>query len=161
MENEENLDLELETQNEEDTDSAEESEDVDELAHAQAEAAKYRRLYEKSQKKPVQQPNQAPQQPQTSPTDVEEVVLRANGMSDELLEQLKKVAQVQGTSLIKTQNDPIFVAVKEKFEKDKREKEASLPVSRGSGQQKPKKDFKTPGLSEAERKAMFEARFNS
>lgn len=159
MENDENLDLELETQDEEEVTTVEETDDTDdtELTKAQAEANKYRRLWEKSQKKPEQKPQatvQAPQQPASQ--NIEETVLLANGMDEELLGQLKKVAAVQGVSLIKAQSDPIFVAVKEKFEQDKKQKEVSLPVSRGSGQMKPKKDFRSPGLSEEEHRKMFE-----
>lgn len=99
----------------------------------------------KKQPKPVQQ---------ASPANVEETVLLAQGFNEELMENLKKVSQVQGISLIKAQNDPIFVAIKEKFEKDKKVEQASMPASRGSGQAKPKKDFTTPGLSREEHMAM-------
>ena len=118
----------------------------DALAKAQAEAAKYRRLFEKSQKKP------APEQtkPQATPLNVEETVLLATGMNEELLESLKKVAQVTGTSLIKAQNDPIFVAVKEKFEREKKSSSASLGASRGSGSVKAQKSLSTPGLTREE-----------
>lgn len=87
-------------------------------------------------------------------SNVEETVLLANGMSEELLDKLKVVAQINKVTLIKAQNDPIFVAVKEKFEKDQKQKDASLPASRGSGAVKPKKDFLTPGLTREEHKAM-------
>jgi len=98
-----------------------------------------------------------PVQATASSTNVEETVLLANGMDEELLNKLKKVAEVQGTSLIKAQNDPIFVAVKESFEKEKKQQAASMPASRGGGTVKPKKDFKSPGLSRDEHRAMFEA----
>ncbi len=90
--------------------------------------------------------------PQSS--NVEETVLLANGMSEELLSELKAVAQVRKTSLIKAQNDPIFVAVKEKFEKDQKRKEASLPPSRGSGTVKAQKSINSPGLSRDEHRKM-------
>lgn len=101
-----------------------------------------------------------PVKPASPAQSVEEVVLLANGMDEELLEQLKKVATVQGVSLLKAQNDPIFVAVKEKFEKDKKDQAASLPASRGSGAVKPKLDFKSKGLTEEQHREMFEAKFN-
>ena len=117
----------------------------DALAKAQAEAAKYRRLFEKTQKaKPVQTQTQA------TPLNVEETVLLATGMEESLLETLKKVAAVSGTSLIKAQNDPIFVAVKEKFEREKKSSSASLGASRGSGSVKAQKSLSTPGLSREE-----------
>lgn len=89
-----------------------------------------------------------------SQPDVEETVLLANGMPEELLEELKAVAGVRKVSLIKAQKDPIFVAVKEKFEKEQKQKDASLGASRGSGATKPKKDFSTPGLTREEHRAM-------
>jgi hypothetical protein len=122
---------------------------------ADAEANKNRRLLSKGNKpsKPLVKPN-APRQAQTQPS-VEETVLSANGMPDELLAQLKKVAAVSGTTLIKAQNDPIFVAMKEKFEKDTKQKNASLPASRGAGNVKPSKNFHSPGLTRDEHKEMF------
>ena len=81
---------------------------------------------------------------------MEETVLLATGMNEELLESLKKVAQVTGTSLIKAQNDPIFVAVKEKFEREKKSSSASLGASRGSGSVKAQKSLSTPGLTREE-----------
>ncbi len=117
----------------------------DALAKAQAEAAKYRRLFEKSQKKPVEQTK-----PQATPANVEEVVLLANGMDETLMEQLKKVAAINNTSLLKAQNDPIFVAVKEKFEREKKSSSASLGASRGSGAVKAQKGLNTPGLTREE-----------
>lgn len=133
--------------------SAEETPE-DKLAKAQAEAAKYRRLFEKTQTKPQVA---KPKEPQTvSPQlNVEETVLLANGMDEELLTKLKTIAKVEGiNSLIKAQNNPIFVAVKEKFEKDKKSKDASLPASRGSGHVKAEKSTLTPGLSREEHQAL-------
>lgn len=94
---------------------------------------------------------------QPASTNVEEIVLLANGMPEELLTELKAVAAVRKVSLIKAQADPIFVAVKEKFEKDQKREDASLPASRGSGAMKPRKDFFTPGLSREEHMAMVKS----
>lgn len=93
----------------------------------------------------------------TSSQSVEETVLLANGMNEQLLEKLKKVAQVEGTTLIKAQASSIFVAVKEKFEAELKQKKASLGGSRGSGNVAPKKDFNTPGLTAAEHRKMVES----
>lgn len=161
MENEQDLDFELEEQNEDPIEEVDADLKDKELSDAKAEAAKYRRLFEKSQQKPKTEVKTQSQAPQNAPSNIEETVLLANGMDETLLETLKKVASVQGMSLIKAQNDPIFVAMKENFEKEQKQKASSLPASRSSGQLKPKKDFSTPGLTEAERKEMFQARFNS
>jgi hypothetical protein len=141
VQDEEQVDT-VEVVEEESSDSIETEEDA--LAKAQAEAAKYRRLFEKTQKA------KAPEQTTATPSNVEEVVLLANGMDETLMEQLKKVAAINNTSLIKAQNDPIFVAVKEKFEREKKSSNASLGASRGSGQAKVQKGFSTPGLSREE-----------
>lgn len=121
---------------------------------AEAEAAKYRRLFEKTQKPNVEKQKVTSQ---ASPLNVEEAVLLAQGMPEDLITSLKKVAQVEGiNSLIKAQTNPIFVAVKEKFEKDQKQKQSSMPASRGAGQVKAKKDIGSPGLSREEHKSMLE-----
>lgn len=94
---------------------------------------------------------------QASPLNVEEAVLLANGMPDDLMMELKAVAKVRGINLLKAQNDPIFIAVKEKFEKDKKQQDASLPASRGSGAQRVQKNPLTPGLTREEHMAMAKA----
>ncbi len=99
-----------------------------------------------------------PAAPVASNQSVEETVLLANGMDEELLSELKAVAKVRETTLLKAQADPIFVAVKEKFEADKKAREAALPASRGSGHVKPKLDFKSPGLTREQHKALVESR---
>lgn len=133
------------------TESTEESTEA-KLSRAEAEANKWRRLFEKTQKPQSEAPQKAPQQ-----LGVEEVVLLANGMPEDLLAKLKVIAQVNGSSLIKAQQDPVFKGIKENFEKDLKQKEASLPASRGSGTVKPKKDLTTPGLSREEHMALLKS----
>lgn len=126
----------------------------DALAKAQAEAAKYRRLFEKSQKKP------APEQTQTqaTPFDMEAKILEATGLHEELIEELKIRAPKYGGSLIKAQKDPKYVAVKEQFERAQKSSAASLGASRGSGSVKVKESFNTPNLDrEKHRKLAMEA----
>ena len=95
------------------------------------------------------------QSPAPSNASVEETVLRATGMSSSLVEKLKKVAQIQGTSLIDAQNDPLFVAVKEQYEKEEKKKGSSLPASRGSASVKPQKAFTSEGLTREEHMDMY------
>lgn len=157
----ETKDNEVESTVDETAEPVEEStnEEVDELAKAKAEAAKFRRLFEKSQAKPKAAPAVAPtQSSQASPLDMDERILKSQGMPNELLTQLKKVAAIEGLSLLDAQADPLFVAMKEKFEKEKRIKDASLGSSRGSGSAKARKSPSTPGLTREEHMAMFENR---
>ena len=107
--------------------------------------------------KKAQESKPATQAETLSQASVEETILLANGMSEELLGELKAVASVRKTSLIKAQADPLFVAAKEIFEKAKKQKEASLPASRGSGQTKVKKDTRSSGLTREEHKALAQA----
>ncbi len=103
----------------------------------------------------VKKPKETPAPVTPSQASVEETILLANGMPENLLEELKAIAAVRKTSLIKAQTDPLFVAAKDIFEKEKKQKEASLPASRGSGQTKVKKDFNSPGLSRDEHREMI------
>ncbi len=99
--------------------------------------------------------------PQSSPAfaqhNVEETILLANGMSEELVKELKAVAKARGiNSLLKAKTDPIFVAVQEKFEKDLKQREASLPASRGSGGVKAQKSVDSPGLARDEHRRLVQ-----
>ena len=160
MTQEDTENIELETPIDEPTEELEtpvEEQTNDELAKAQAEAAKYRRLFEKSQKKPAPAEQVKAETPNSPLIDVDERVLKAQGMPDELLEKLKKVAALEGVSLIDAQNNDLFVAAKEKFEKEAKSKAASLGASRGSAKVQPKKDFTAVGLTKEEHMAMIKS----
>jgi len=86
---------------------------------------------------------------------IEETILRSQGLSDELLGELKALAKVRGTSLLATQADPIFVKMKEVKEEEAKAEKAKLSASRGSGQTKKTKDFGSQGLSDEEHKALW------
>ncbi len=75
-------------------------------------------------------------------------------MAEELIEELKLRAPKYGGSLIKAQKDSNFIAVKEKFEKDQKKADASLPASRGAGGVKPQKTVSSPGLTRDEHKEL-------
>lgn len=89
------------------------------------------------------------------PANVEEVVLRANGMEDEVLTKLKVVAKANGTDLLTAQNDELFTAWKDKFESGQKKAKAALGASNGSGGVTKKDSFKTPNISADDHKAMF------
>jgi hypothetical protein len=100
------------------------------------------------------QPKPKQPQPASSQLNVEEAVLMAQGVDEVLIEELKLRAPKYGGSLIKAQKDSNFIAVKEKFERDQKQKSASLPASKGSGGVKPQKSVSTPGLTREEHKKM-------
>lgn len=121
--------------------------DVDQLQ------ATNKKLFERAKKAEADLKALKGQKPATAPAPqlgVEETVLLANGMSEELIEELKLRAPQYGGSLIKAQKDSRFIAVKEQFEREKKQREASLPASRGAGSVKQKKTLLTPGLSREE-----------
>lgn len=88
-------------------------------------------------------------QPTLSEDVVDSRILKSQGMSDELLSELKTIAKLRGKTIMECQEDPIFLAVKEAAKKVK------LPAARGSAPVKKSKDFNTTNLSEAEHKAMW------
>lgn len=149
------IDTPIDTVEETEETPAETEEETQKVDVAALEATN-KKLYERTKKaeaelKALKGTDPAKASPQLN---VEETVLLANGMPDELLSELKVIAQVRKVSLIKAQNDPIFVAVKEKFEADKKREISSTGAARGAGAVKAKKDFNTPGLSREEHRAM-------
>lgn len=123
------------------------------VAKAEAEAAKYRRLFEKGQK-----PTDKKAPVSTQPIDIDERVLKAQGMSDEVLKQLKDVAKLRGLSLIDAQTDPVFQALKSQLEQEEKSKKAQLGASRGAPKVTPKKEPNTPGLTREEHMALAKER---
>lgn len=122
------------------------------LAKAEASAAKFQRLFEKAKRGKGTETTVTTQTNQAapSPVNVEEVVLKAQGMDDELLTQLKDVAALRKVSLLDAQKDPLFVAAKNQYEKDVTTRRASAGASRGSGAAKVTKSLSTAGLSREE-----------
>lgn len=86
---------------------------------------------------------------------IQEQVLKAQGMSEELINVLKTVSEEQGIDLITAQKDDYFLYRKEKMEQEARDKEAALGASKGSGGGKARKDFSTTNLSADEHREMW------
>lgn len=82
-------------------------------------------------------------------------ILQSQGMSEELITELKALAKVRGTSILATQLDPIFVEMKRSREADEKVKRASMGASRGSGSPSSKKTFNSPGLTSEEHKELW------
>lgn len=86
---------------------------------------------------------------------VDERVLQAQGISKEDIDFLKKIAAVNGTSLIDAQKDELFVARKAKQEEEAKKEKARLGASKGSGSEAKKKDLNTPGLAPKDHKELW------
>lgn len=124
--------------------------ELDELRRSNAQLKAYaKKLKGKTERADLETPEAPASQ------DVDERILKSQGMPDELLTQLKKVAKFNEVDLITAQKDPMFVAIREKYEQEQRDKEASLGASKGSGGVKPQKDFTTSGLTPEEHKALW------
>lgn len=117
--------------------------------------AEYRHFkkWEAANKQPA--PKVVAQPQSASPSNnVEEAVLLAQGLDEDLISELKLRAPRYGGSLIKAQKDPNFIAVKERIERDAKSAKASMGASRGSGSVQVKKTALTPGLSREEHMAL-------
>lgn len=121
-----------------------------------AEAKKWEAIAKRNKNKAVTKKREDLSTPDTPPTEtVDERILKSQGMSDELLKELKRVARFNETDLITAQNDPMFLSIKTRLENEARDKEAQLGASKGSGMGKTPKTFATPGLSEEDHKALW------
>lgn len=154
----ENIDSTNDTETVETESTGTETESADTSSESEVDVAKLqetnKRLFERAKKAEAElkaskanKPGAVKTEQQTSPVDVDERILKSQGMADDLLSELKVIAKIRGVSLIDAQKDSLFVAVKEKFEKDTRVQKASMGASRGSGTVKPKVTADTPGLS--------------
>jgi hypothetical protein len=151
VDNLENIDTEESTE-EVVEESAEETQDWE------SEAKKWKAIAERNKKKADQpKKEEKPEQPKASQSvSVQEEVLRVNGMPEELLTKLKKVADMNQTDLATAQKDETFIALKEKFERDQKREKASVGASKASSGVTPQKDFSNPGLSKEEHKKMWQ-----
>lgn len=129
-ENETNPEIVQETENDEVVEQEENTTDElsaeDKLAKAQAEANKWRRIAQKSQKTDKPRIN--------NPDLSDELKLIARGLSDEEIEKAKIIAKGNGTSLQEALKDDMFIAFQTKFKEDKKREDAKLGGSHGSGE---------------------------
>lgn len=87
--------------------------------------------------------------------DIQVQILKAQGLSEDELKYLKKLATVSGSSLIEAQSDELFASYKSKKEDEVKAEKARLGASRGSGSIKKEKGLNTPELTEAEHKELW------
>ena len=146
-----NVQEEAETETTTSEESEEETQEEAKTTDWEAEAKKLRAILERKSKKVEKKPAPATQSVET----VEEIVLRTQGMEDDLIEPLKKLAKINGQTLVEAQKDPLFIALKEKREAEKKSQEASMGAARGSAQKSPKISFNTPGITDAQHKELW------
>lgn len=148
---------EVEETEEETTDNVEEEGDTDDGIDWKKEALKFKGILKRKAEQAELLKKKVPQTKKqiTSNLSVEETVLKAQGMSDDELAMLKKVASVQEVSLLEAKNDDLYTSWKEKNDAELRAEQARMSASRKSGQRGVKKDFNTKGLSKEEHKELW------
>jgi len=155
-------DADEEDDNDED-DSEETETDAEKIARLEKANNKYQRKLQAARegRKSSKSTDDATRSSAPSAFEMDERILLAGGMSKELLKQLKDVARLRGTGLIEAQSDPLFAGIKDQYEKDKKQKAASLPAAKGGGGSKVKKTLSTPGLTKEEHKRLTEEALTS
>lgn len=149
----ENLELEPEQDNTEDVETLKarlaEKEAFARQAIARAKKAE-------AEAKALKEKPQAPQDiNNTSSDDVDVKILKVQGIPQDEIDYLQKIARVNGTNVIEARNDELFKAYLVKKEADAKAQKARLGASRGSGTVKKEKGFNTPGLSKEEHRALW------
>lgn len=97
---------------------------------------------------------------QLSKEDTEMLILKSQGIDEDLLNGMRDLAKIRGKSILEVQSDPIILAMKEQKEKETHEKASKLGASRGSSPAKKEKDVTTPNLPDEDHKALWKARNN-
>jgi hypothetical protein len=147
------------TESEDDEDGEQETPEVDyklELERERKKAYELQQRLKKEKAKSKRSDLSSPDVP-LQENAIQAQVLKAQGMSEDLINVLKTISEEQGVDLITAQKDDYFLFRKEKFEKELRDKEASLGASKGSGAGKARKDFSTPGLTPEEHRKMWKS----
>lgn len=143
----------------------EETEDIEALKVKLAEAEEAKRQItaraKAAEAKLKEKPAPQPITNALSKDDTELLILASQGLNDpELIGELKALAKIRGKSLIETQTDPIFIAMKAAREETAKVEKAKLGASKGSGGIRRGKDLNTPGLSDAEHRELWKAKMS-
>lgn len=119
----------------------------------EAEAKKWKAIAERNKKKSTETNKVATNAPDKY--TVERTVLAANGMPDDLLKSLERIAKLEDVSLLTATKDPLFIATQERYEQEQRLKSAQVGASNGSGSGASKIGFDTPGLTKDQHKQLW------
>lgn len=137
--------------------------EVAEEANRQLEDAKRQltaRTHKAEQALKAAQPREAPPEninnkETLTPDDIDIRILQSNGMNEERIEFLKKIARINGTSILAAQQDDMFKTFNEKLEEKEKAQKASTGASKGSPSSRQTKDFNSVGLTPEEHKQMW------
>jgi len=128
-----------------------------------SEALKWKAIAERKKRQASKEGKRADlETPDATPSEnVDERILKSQGVDDELMKELKRVARFNEQDLFTAQKDPMFLAIQERIERERADKAASLGASKGSGQGKPRKDVSSPGLTAEEHKRLWKQRVSA
>lgn len=152
---EENTDQENDEVVEADVDTTEDdsADSSDEVEKLRAENAKLKSILIRNKKKDTVE-KEAPVKKE-SELSKDELIAFAQGHSEEEVEMLKKISQVEGVSLKDAKESVMFKAFKDAKEKEEKAQKSQLSASNGSGGQGTKKTMNTPGISKEEHKELW------
>jgi hypothetical protein len=109
----------------------------------------------KATKQSASKETQPINKPSFTDQDIDAKVLEAQGTPEDELETLKKIAQLEGISIIKAREHNLFKLFKTQKEEDEKANKAKLGASKGSGSVKKAPGFNTPGLSQEDHRALW------
>jgi hypothetical protein len=149
-----------ETETEEETEEtpAEEESEEEMVPKSQFRQALARAKKAEAMLKAKPQPSQntiKPSAPSLSKEEVDTRILMAQGMTEDRISYLKKLAKVNGTSMIEAQTDPLFKSYTDQLDSEAKAKKAKLGASKGSGTVRPEKTITSQGLSDADHKELW------
>ncbi len=154
----EELELEQEQDDTEDVDALKEQ--LSQAREAQRQILARAKKAEAQLKEKTSQSTQTEQKPTQfinalTAEDVEVKILQTQKVSEDEIAYLKKIAAINGTSLIEAMEDPIYTGFKDKKEADKKSENARLGASRGSSSVRKEKTTNTVGLTKQEHKDLW------
>lgn len=87
--------------------------------------------------------------------DVEVKILKAQGLKDDEIAMMKKIAALNGTTIIEAQSDELYQSFKAKKDSEEKADKARLGASKGSSSQKKEKSISSPHLSDEDHKELW------
>jgi len=149
---------EVDTDTTTDTTTDSPADEGDENIDWKAEALKYKAIANRKAKQ-VQSAKNSPAERDLEAPSGDELRLIAQGMDQEDIEKLKVLSKGLGVSLLEATKDDIFIAYKDKRDKERKAKQASLGASKGSATYQEKNTIKS-GMTAEEHRAAWKETLN-
>jgi hypothetical protein len=115
---------------------------------------KFQRLFDNARKATKTLKDNTNNNPPNQPIDKEELILYARNFEESDIEIARKVAQVEGISLIEASKSDLFRMMKERQDLKLKSEKAQIPPSRGSSRYQAPKSFEN-ATTEEEHRELF------